>query len=231
VAGEAHGATSSLAPRGAVEAQHYDFGGHDLRWPDRMRNLSLSIGATTVFLQRARSAEMSRPLPEDMADEALEARLFPTSTALAEIKARRPQPDWRTIHRELRRNGTAAALGGAPCRAMATGTAASGSSTAPGRRACCRQRQAQVAGDRLFFDCAGTTLEGINGLTGEVMTAQLFVAALGARPREASSASAWDFGNARRTDHPLIAPYSRIAASSIIRPIYAGSPKPGIPKT
>ena len=69
--------------------------------------LSLSIGATTVidFLQRARSAEMSWPLPEDMTDEALEPRLFPASTALAEIKARRPQPDWRTIHRELRRKG------------------------------------------------------------------------------------------------------------------------------
>jgi transposase len=68
---------------------------------------SLSIGATTVidFLQPARSASMSWPPPEDMSDEALEIRLFSASTALAEIKARRPQPDWRTIHRELRRKG------------------------------------------------------------------------------------------------------------------------------
>ncbi len=67
---------------------------------------SLSIGATTVsdFLQRARSAGCRWPLPEDMTDEALE-RLFPASTALAEIKARRPQPDWPAIHRELRRPG------------------------------------------------------------------------------------------------------------------------------
>jgi transposase len=59
--------------------------------------LSLSIGATTVvdFLQRARSADICWPLREDMTDEALEARLFPASTALAAIKARRPQPDWR----------------------------------------------------------------------------------------------------------------------------------------
>ena len=41
-------------------------------------------------------------------------------------------------------------------------------------------RQTHVAGERLFVDYAGTTLEVINGLTGEVMTAQLFVAALGA---------------------------------------------------
>jgi hypothetical protein len=40
-------------------------------------------------------------------------------------------------------------------------------------------RRTRVAGERLFVDYAGTTLEVINGLTGEVITAQLFVAALG----------------------------------------------------
>ena len=80
--------------------------------------LSLSIGATTVidFLQRARSAEMSWPLPEDMTDEALEARLFPASTALAEIKARRPQPDRLRAHHHLRqRKGIRRASGYRPC--------------------------------------------------------------------------------------------------------------------
>jgi transposase len=72
--------------------------------------LSLSIGATTVidFLQRARSADMSWPLPQDMTDAALEAQLFQASTAMAEIKARRPQPHWQTIHRKLRRKGMTA---------------------------------------------------------------------------------------------------------------------------
>lgn len=37
-----------------------------------------------------------------------------------------------------------------------------------------------MAGKKLFVDCAGTTLEVISGLTGEVLTAQLFVATLGA---------------------------------------------------
>src|SRR5580765_3060451 len=41
-------------------------------------------------------------------------------------------------------------------------------------------RQSQIAGERLFVDYAGTTLEVVDGSTGEVMTAQLFVAALGA---------------------------------------------------
>src|SRR5262249_42529583 len=41
-------------------------------------------------------------------------------------------------------------------------------------------RQSHVAGERLFVDYAGTTLEVIDPSTGEMMTAQLFVAALGA---------------------------------------------------
>ena len=39
-------------------------------------------------------------------------------------------------------------------------------------------RQPHVAGERLFVDCAGTTLEVIGGGRGEVLTAQLFVATL-----------------------------------------------------
>src|SRR5207342_2937910 len=148
--------------------------------------LSLSIGATTVidFLQRARSASMSWPLPEDMTDEALEIRLFPASTALAEIKARRPQPDWRTIHRELRQKGVTLQLLWEEHRAthpdgygysrfceLYRGWEARLSPT---------MRQTHVAGERLFVDYAGTTIAVIDGSTGEAMPAQLFVAALGA---------------------------------------------------
>jgi transposase len=148
--------------------------------------LSLSIGATTVidFLQRARLADMSWPPPEDMTDEALEARLFPASTALAEIKARRPQPDWRTIHRELRRKGVTLQLLWEEHRAAHPNGYGYSRFCELYRaweaRLSPTMRQTHVAGERLFVDYAGTTLEVINGLTGEVMTAQLFVAALGA---------------------------------------------------
>jgi hypothetical protein len=40
-------------------------------------------------------------------------------------------------------------------------------------------RQSLVAGERMFVDYAGTTLEVIDPSTGEVRTAQLFVAVLG----------------------------------------------------
>ena len=41
-------------------------------------------------------------------------------------------------------------------------------------------RQAHVAGDKMFVDYAGATLEVIDGATGEIRQAQIFVAVLGA---------------------------------------------------
>ena len=69
-----------------------------------IREIAASTGAarTTVYeyLVRAEAAGLSWPLPDDMDDEALEARLFPPATA--ELAQRRPVPDWREVHRELR---------------------------------------------------------------------------------------------------------------------------------
>ena len=146
---------------------------------------SLVVGATTVVdcLQRARAAGVSWPLLDDLSDEALEARLFPASTALAEIRARRPQPHWPTIHRELRRPGVTLQLVWEEHRAAHP--------EGYGYSRFCElyrawegrlsptMRQTHVA-ERLFVDYAGTTLDVIDASTGEAMPAQLFVAALGA---------------------------------------------------
>jgi len=147
---------------------------------------SLVVGATTVVdcLQRARAAGVSWPLLDDLSDEALEARLFPASTALAEIRARRPQPHWPTIHRELRRPGVTLQLVWEEYRAAHP--------EGYGYSRFCElyrawegrllptMRQTHVAGERLFVDYAGTTLDVIDASTGEAMPAQVFVAALGA---------------------------------------------------
>jgi transposase len=147
---------------------------------------SLVVGATTVVdcLQRARAAGVSWPLLDDLSDEALEARLFPASTALAEIRARRPQPHWPTIHRELRRPGVTLQLVWEEHRAAHP--------EGYGYSRFCElyrawegrlsptMRQTHVAGERLFVDYAGTTLDVIDASTGEAMPAQVFVAALGA---------------------------------------------------
>src|SRR6202049_4301463 len=69
--------------------------------------ISLGVGATSAgdCIRRARRAGLAWPLPEDLDDEALEARLFPASASLAEIKARRPQPGWAAVHRGPRAEG------------------------------------------------------------------------------------------------------------------------------
>jgi hypothetical protein len=104
---------------------------------------SLSIGGTTVVdcLRRARAVGLGWPLPEDLSDVALEARLFPASMALAAIKSRRPQADWPAIHRELKRPGVTLQLVWEEHRAAhpeGYGLAGSASCFVPGRGGCRR---------------------------------------------------------------------------------------------
>jgi transposase len=70
-----------------------------------VREIACSTGAarTTVYeyLVRAAGAGLSWPLPDDMDEDALEQRLFPPATA--ELAQRRPVPDWRAVHREMKR--------------------------------------------------------------------------------------------------------------------------------
>ena len=148
--------------------------------------VSLGIGATAAgdCIRRARQAGLSWPLPDDLGDEALEARLFPASSALAAIRARRPEPDWPAVHRELRRKGVTLQLVWEEHRVAHP--AGHGYSrfcelyrSWEGRLSP-TMRQSHVAGERLFVDYAGTTLEVVDGSSGEVLTAQLFVATLGA---------------------------------------------------
>lgn len=64
---------------------------------------STGIGRTTVYeyLSRAEAAEVAWPLPADLDEAAVEAKLFPSPTAT--LAARRPVPEWRDVHRELKR--------------------------------------------------------------------------------------------------------------------------------
>ena len=63
---------------------------------------SLQIPFTTVadHVRRAKAAGLTWPLPEDLDDDALEARLFASKAPSTDP---RPVPDWRQVHLELRR--------------------------------------------------------------------------------------------------------------------------------
>jgi transposase len=69
------------------------------------RRISESTGTppTTIheYLQRAAAAGLSWPLPDDLDDEELEARLFKRSEE--ECRPGRPEPDWAEVQREMKR--------------------------------------------------------------------------------------------------------------------------------
>jgi transposase len=141
---------------------------------------SLGLSATAVgdCIRRARVAGIAWPLAPELTDAALERLLYPP----AAVAKQRPQPDWAAIHLELKRPGVTLQLLWEEYRAVH-----------PDAHAYSRfceiyhdwrnqlsptMRQTHVAGERLMVDYAGKTLEVIDGMTGEVHVAQLFVAVL-----------------------------------------------------
>jgi transposase len=149
--------------------------------------VSLGIGATAAgdCIRRARRAGLAWPLPDDLGDEALEARLFPASVSLAAIKARRPQPDWPAIHRELRRKGVTLQLLWVEYREACPdgyGYSQFANLYRQWRGTIdVTMRQSHKAGEKLFVDFPGETVPVWDRRTGEVaLRAELFVAVMGA---------------------------------------------------
>ena len=145
---------------------------------------SLSIGVTTAgeIIRRVRRAGLSWPLPEKLSDEAIERLVYPPTPVTA--KDRRPQPEWAAVHRELRRPGVTLQLTWEEYReAHPDGYGYSRYCylyRSWEQRLSPTMRQLHVAGERTFVDYGGTTLEVVDGTTGEVRECQLFVAVLGA---------------------------------------------------
>ena len=145
---------------------------------------SLSLGRATVsdYLRRAETAELFWPLPDTLSDAELEARLYPPLAG----KGGRDiaQPDWAYVHGELRRKGVTLALLWQEYRAVHP--EGYGYSQYCARYSAWEgklspvMRQRHPAGERLFVDYAGHTVDIVCPETGEVRAAQIFVAALGA---------------------------------------------------
>ena len=145
---------------------------------------SLGVGRTTAgeYLQRAERADLSWPLPADLDDATLEQCLFPAAqTGPGPVRF---VPDWSAVHRELRRAGVTLALLWEEYRAVHVQGYGYSRFCELYRRWAGRlsptMRQVHIAGEKIFVDYAGQTIEIMDGLTGEVHAAQLFVAVLGA---------------------------------------------------
>ncbi|MEM6944427.1 MAG: IS21 family transposase [Pseudomonadota bacterium] len=146
---------------------------------------SLGVGRSTVgeYLKRCDLAGLSWPLPEGVSEADLEQRVF--EPVGGETRRGLSQPDWPAVHRALKRKGVTLALVWEDYRA-------SHPEDGYGYSRFCElyrrwegrlsptMRQHHFAGERAFVDYAGDTLEIIDGATGEVRQAQIFVGVLGA---------------------------------------------------
>ncbi len=159
-----------------------------LKWDGGLSNRriaqSCAIGRPTVteYLRRAADAGLAWPLPADLDDTALERRLFPQAASLAVDL--RTVPDWARVHQELKRKGVTLILLWEEYK-VACPEGLQYSAFCLHYRAWrgtrdVVMRQSHRAGEKLFVDYCGPTIEVINASSGEIHTAQIFVAVLGA---------------------------------------------------
>lgn len=148
------------------------------------RRVGVAASTVRATIKRFGASGLSWPLPEELTDTALEARLFgPAGTKQGH--RRQVEPDWAAIHRELKRKHVTLSIlwdeyieqnpqGYRYSRFCELYRSWEG-------RVSVTMRQAHVGGDKLFVDYAGDTVPVIvDRLTGEVRQAQIFVAVMGA---------------------------------------------------
>ena len=143
------------------------------------RACGLSKGVVSKYLSLAQAKGISWPYDGDA--NALVEALVPRRA----VSTGYTEPDYAAMHRELKRKGVTLQL------LWSEYAAEHGDSAYRYSRYCERyrhwrarqrrsMRQRHVAGEKLFIDYAGQTVEIINAKTGEVRKAQIFVAVLGA---------------------------------------------------
>ena len=146
------------------------------------RACKISCSTVSEYVQRGSQAGLSWPLPEGMTREELEVQLYPNKEATRREK--RPIPDWQTVHKELKRKGVTLSLLWMEYRQEHP--QGYGYSQFCHRYRLWRKqlnppmRQKHKAGEKLFVDYAGQTIQVVDPETGEIREAQIFVATLGA---------------------------------------------------
>lgn len=157
---------------------------YESRLPQRAiaQACGVGLGTITAYLQRAQAAGLSWPVPADLDDTALEARLF--TRPAAPPAAARALPEWSAMHQELKQPGVTLMLLWHEYRAQqAQGYAYSQFCERYrqwARRLKPSMRQVHRAGEKLFVDFSGKRPHLVNPRTGEVIAVELFVGVLGA---------------------------------------------------
>jgi len=145
---------------------------------------SLGIGRSTVhdYLYRAQRADLRWPLPAEIDEAALEHQLFPSTDLV--VHKKRQMPPMEYLHQELKKKGVTLQLlwyeykEKDPEGYQYTQFCYHYRRWAEKLDPCLHQDYR--AGEKLFVDYAGQTMEIIDPETGEIQEAQIFVATLGA---------------------------------------------------
>jgi len=145
------------------------------------RSCRVSSSSVSEYVNRARAAGLSWPLPEDLDDAALWAKLFPTPERPADEPI--PEPDWSAVHKEMQRKGVTRQLLWREYRQA--------HSNGYGYSRFCEiyaawrgqlsptMRQTHQAGEGMV-DYAGLTMPVMDPVTREIREAQVFVYSLAA---------------------------------------------------
>jgi len=156
--------------------------GHQFSDRKIAKSCQVSRPAVADYVRRAKHAGLSWPLPGNVDDAALEKLLFPASCQSTQIK--RSLPDWLWVYQELKKKNVTLFLLWQEYREQQT-NGYQYSWFCDQFRSWLGQRdvsmrQTHRAGEKLFVDYAGQTVPVVDARTGEIRSAEIFVAVLGA---------------------------------------------------
>ena len=155
----------------------------DLSMRQIKSSLRVSLGAVQKVSSKAQAQNLNWEAIERLDDQQLARLFYPAADTRASGDFE--LPDWVEVHRELRRKGVTKHLLWEEYTQQYPNRSYSYAQychlyqewAKKQRRS---MRQTHKAGDKLFIDYAGQTVPIVNGDTGEIRTAQIFVAVLGA---------------------------------------------------
>ena len=147
------------------------------------KSLKLSVGVVNKYLQRAKAASLSWPLSSELEDEGLLKQLIkPVPLNLTHSSA--VTIDFPRLHQEMKRKGvTQQLLWEEEIKAGTLSISYSQFSLRYRKWKAVQpksMRQVHRAGDKVFVDYAGPTMDIIDPKTGEIIPVQIFVGVLGA---------------------------------------------------
>ena len=146
-------------------------------------SLRLSLGAVQKVISKADELGLNWEAIEQLNDQALASQFYPESDA--RVSSQFQLPDWIEVHQELKRKGVTKHL----LWEEYTQQYPNRSYSYPQfcflyqgwkKKQKRSMRQTHRAGEKLFVDYAGQTVPIVCHATGEIRTAQIFVAVLGA---------------------------------------------------